>query len=298
MATARVWAAADDPARALALTREAHDFEPDAPGPALLAMELMAKQPQAESVVVRHLERQQSDSALRLAYARALMGAQRYGDAVSQLDRVTRERPEMAPPFLTLGALQLELRHFAQAETALERYLELTPPASAPAPATVEADDDEGDTRTDQGIVQAWLMLAQSAEQRGDFKAAEGWLTRIDDPKRALEVQTRRATLLARQGRVAEALETLRRAPERETGDARAKLVAEAGVLREVKRWGEAFEVLGAATQAFPDDPDLLYEQAMVAEKMDRMDEMARQQPYNLRNTHLIEHSGVQSLLL
>jgi hypothetical protein len=43
-------------------------------------------------------------------------------------------------------------------------------------------------------------------------------LGRIDDPKRALEVQTRRATLLARQGRVAEARDTVRRAPEREPG--------------------------------------------------------------------------------
>jgi hypothetical protein len=106
-----------------------------------------------------------------------------------------------------------------------------------------------------RAAVQAWLMMAQAAEQRGDFAAAEGWLGRIDDPKRALEVQTRLATLLARQGRVAEAREAVRRAPEREPGDARAKLVAEASVLREVKRWGDAFEVLGGAVQRFPGRP-------------------------------------------
>ncbi|MCA0244155.1 MAG: tetratricopeptide repeat protein [Proteobacteria bacterium] len=119
-------------------------------------------------------------------------------------------------------------------------------------------------------------MLAQAAEQRGDFAAAETWLGKIDDPRRALDVQTRRATLLARQGKLAEARQAVRLAPEREPGDARAKLVAEAGVLREVKRWGDAFEVLGDAAQRFPDDPDLLYEQAMVAEKLDRTDEMER----------------------
>jgi Flp pilus assembly protein TadD len=32
--------------------------------------------------------------------------------------------------------------------------------------------------------------------------------------------------------------------------------------------------VLGSAAKQFPDDPDLLYEQAMVAEKMDRVDDM------------------------
>jgi len=52
--------------------------------------------------------------------------------------------------------------------------------------------------------------------------------------------------------------------------------MAEAGVLRDVKHWKEAFEVLGSANQRFPGDADLLYEQAMMAEKLDRMDEMER----------------------
>jgi tetratricopeptide (TPR) repeat protein len=167
------------------------------------------------------------------------------------------------------------MRQPRPAEAALQRYLDLSAASDARPPAK-DDDDDDADDRPGQGRVQAWLMMAQAAEQRGDFAAAEGWLGRIDDPKRALEVQTRRATLLARQGRVAEARDTVRRAPEREPGDARAKLVAEASVLREVKRWGDAFEVLGGAVQRFPDDPDLLYEQAMVAEKMDRMDDMER----------------------
>jgi tetratricopeptide (TPR) repeat protein len=124
--------------------------------------------------------------------------------------------------------------------------------------------------------VQAWLMLAQSAEQRGDFKAAEAWLAKVDDPRRALEVQTRRASILARQGQLQQARELIRRTPERSAEDQRAKLVAEAGVLREVKHWREAFDVLGSANQRFADDADLMYEQAMMAEKIDRLDEMER----------------------
>ena len=46
--------------------------------------------------------------------------------------------------------------------------------------------------------------------------------------------------------------------------------------LRDVKRWREAAEVLGAASQRFPDDTDLIYEQAMVEEKLDHMAEMER----------------------
>jgi Flp pilus assembly protein TadD len=119
-------------------------------------------------------------------------------------------------------------------------------------------------------------MLAQVAEQRGDFTAAEGWLARVDDPQRAIEVQTRRAGLLARQGKVDQARSLIRAVPERNPADARAKLVAEAGVLRDVKRWQDAFDVMTTANQRFADDPDLLYEQSMFAEKLDRMDEMER----------------------
>jgi len=278
VASGRAWAAADDVEQALARARAAHAAEPRAPGPVLLALDLMAKRPAAEDIVRGHLQAGAVDPALRLAYARALMGAQRFVDATAQLERVTLDQPDFAPPYLTLGALHLELRQPAPAEVALQRYLALTATEGGGAPAAAAGDDeaDEDDDRSGQGRVQAWMMLAQTAELRGDFAAAEGWLGRIEDPKRALEVQTRRATLMARQGRVTEAREMVRRVPERETGDARAKLMAEAGLLREVKRWGEAFEVLGAAAQRFPDDSDLLYEQSMVAEKMGRVDEMER----------------------
>ncbi|MFO1326493.1 MAG: tetratricopeptide repeat protein [Rubrivivax sp.] len=278
VASGRAWLAADDADLALARAREAAAQDDSAVGPALLAIELMPRRPAAEELVRAQLQRSGTDPALRLAYVRALMSAQRYVDASAQLERVTTERPELPQPFLTLGALQLEMRHPKEAESALQRYLQLTDDGAGQRTASVADDDDdgEGDARPDQGRVQAWLMLAQAAEQRGDFGAAESWLARIDDPRRALDVQTRRATLLARQGRVAEAREVVRRTPERDGGDARAKLVAEASVLREVKRWGDAYEVLGGAAQRFPEDADLLYEQAMVAEKLDRVDDMER----------------------
>lgn len=279
VARGRAWLLAGDADRAWQLLQQARQQDPEATGPVLLALDLIARQPQAEAQVTDYLRRPDAEPQVRLAYVRLLMGAQRFAEAITQLEVVTRQRPAMAAPYLSLGALRVELRHPQQAEVALRRYLELAQaaatPAAAPAASSAEADDDDV-ARADQGVIQARLLLAQAAEQRQDFAAAESWLAQIDDPKRALEVQTRRATLMARQGRIAEAREVVRRAPEREAGDARAKLLAEAGVLREVKRWGDAYEVLGSAVQKFPEDTDLLYEQAMVAEKLERLDEMER----------------------
>jgi tetratricopeptide (TPR) repeat protein len=289
VASGRAWAAADDADRSLGLAREAHAADAAAPGPILLALDLMAKRPEAEELVRSRMKAETVEPAMRLAYVRVLMGTQRFVDAVAQLDRVALEQPDLPEPFLTLGALNLEMHQPELAEKALLRYVQLvqgpvatsspvpatSPSADAPAAADVDGPDSATSSQS-QGLVQAWLMLAQAAEQRRDYTAAENWLSKIEDPKRALEVQTRRATLLARQGRIADAREAIRQAPEREADDARAKLVAEAGVLREVKRWGDAFEVLEDAAQRFPNDPDVLYEQAMVADKMERMDDMER----------------------
>jgi tetratricopeptide (TPR) repeat protein len=267
VAQGRAWLEAKDPARALALAKEAQALDPAAPGPALLAMEMMREQPEAEALLKAYLAQPAAELAVRQAYARVLTSSQRYADAIAQLELAVKAQPQEPGPYLTLGALHLELKHPVEGEAALKRFVELATP-----PAGERAASDDG--RPDDRLEQAWLMLAQAAEMRGDFKAAEGWLARIADPERALDVQTRRATILAREGRLREARALIKALPERDAEEARAKLSAEAGMLREVKRWKEAYEVLGQAVQRFADDTELLYEQAMMAEKLDRLAEM------------------------
>ncbi|MBK9136033.1 MAG: tetratricopeptide repeat protein [Betaproteobacteria bacterium] len=279
VAQGRAWLAAGDAPRALALVREANTMEPAAPGPVLLAMEMMRSHPEAAGIVTAHMARSDVDPQMRLAYVRSLTDQQRYSEAVAQLEQAVKQQPQFAPAYITLGALQLELRNVREAEAALTRYIELVQAAGTSPPAGAGSDgdsDDEPAASPERGLVQAWLMLAQAAEQRGDFAAAERWLARIEDPRRALEVQTRRASILARQGKVREARELIRQAPERTTDDGRAKLVAEVGVLREVKDWRGAYDVLTQALRRQPDDSDLMYEQAMMAEKLERPDEMER----------------------
>ena len=296
--------------QALGLARAAQADDLAAPGPALLALEMLPATPGAETVVTDYLARPEAEPAVRMAYVRQLTQSQRYADAGRQLESLTTERPQIPEPWLMLGALRLELKQPRDAETALLKYVELAPASTAStaaggspdtaakpgaagagnaaskpvAPAAdssaaVDDDDDEisaGAGGSARDLTQAWLLLSQAAEQRGDVKAAEGWLAKVDNPQRALEVQTRRASLLARQGKIKEARAMIQAVPERTGDDARAKLMAEAQMLRDVKRWREAAEVLGMASQRFPDDVDLIYEQAMVEEKLDRMAEMER----------------------
>ncbi|MFO1217673.1 MAG: tetratricopeptide repeat protein [Burkholderiaceae bacterium] len=289
VAMARGWHAASNSGKALEFAEQAAADDPAAPGPYLLALDLMPQQPAAERIATQFLAQDKVDAPLRLAYVRALTQSQRYAEATQQLDIVTRAEPQLAAPWLTLGALRLDMRQFKEAEAALLRYTELAqkqPDAAA---------DDDGADGDDRGLTQAWLLLAQIAEQRGDLKAAEGWLAKIDDPKRALEVQSRRATLLARQGKLQQARELIRQVPERTEDEGRAKMLAEAQVLREVKRWREAAEVLAAANKRFTGDADLLYEQAMVEDKLDRHADMERllRQVIALKPDHAHAHNAL-----
>ena len=277
VAMGRAWWLAGDESRALQQAEQALADDPSAAGPVLLALDLMPTAPGAEKLVAGYLQRPGADVAVRMAYVRALSAAQRYVDAIAQLQVVTRNRPELPAPWLALGALQLELRQSRDAESSLQRFLAArSAAAAAPAIASDDDDDDDSSRGNDGGRTQAWLMLAQAADQRGDTQAANAWLDKIDDPQRALEVQTRRATLLARQGKLREARVMVQQVPERRPEDARAKLLAESQVLREVKQWNDAHAVLVSASERFPDDADLLYEQAMMAEKLLRIDEMER----------------------
>lgn len=282
VATGRGWLAAGDPGKALDLARRAQAAEPAAEGPALLALDLLPATPAAESVVQAQIAASPRNANVRLLYVRTLAAAQRLTDATAQLGALTRSDPGLAPPWLTLGALELELRHPKEASAALETYVRLVeggapvgigPTASI---ATLPEGDDETPTNAGTALTQAWLLLAQAAEQQQDFAGAERWLARIDNPRRALEVQARRASLLARQGKVNEARELIRRVPEQTAGDGRAKLLAETELLRDRKLWAEASTVMTQANTAYPDDVDLLYEQAMIEEKQSRLDDMER----------------------
>lgn len=282
--------AAGDVARANELAKTSHAQDPASELPALLALELMGKLPSAESLVQSHLQAKPASNGIRLMYARVLNGGQRYADALPQLEAVTKS--DNAPPgaWLMLGALHLELKHPREATAALQQFVQRTE-SLPPTPSVQVAQDDEEDivvSSPDRGLTQAYLLLSRAAEQQRDYTAAEAWLAKVTDAQQALEVQAHRATLLAKQGKVKEARDLIRNVPEKSPEDLRAKLLAEAQLLREVKQWDETNKVLAVANQKFPDDPDLLYEQSLMLEKLNRVDEMERllRKVIQLKPTH------------
>lgn len=264
-AVARMRLLAGEPSSALMAIQRAQMFEPQMQEAAMLALELMTlKLPQAQAQVKKYLDSSpQALPELRMGYARALIDAQRYPEAGMQLKIVTREKPDFAEAWLVWGALLLSDNQLANAKAVFLRFVELSGNQTRPA-------------QFGRSLTQAYLSLAQIADKQKDFAAAEGWLRKIEDGQEMLQVQARRASILAQQGELAQARELIAQVPERGPKDARMKLVAELELLRERKQYQLAYDVLVKALVQFPLDPDLLYDQAMAAEKLNRLDEMER----------------------
>lgn len=262
-AVGRLRLAAGDPAGALEAAKRGQAINARAEGPALLGLELMEpKQPQAEALVRKYLDGKPLPE-LRMGYARALLDSQRYAEASQQMLMVTAEKPELAEAWLVLGTLQVQDNQTDAAEVSLKRYVDL-------------AQAQRGGEERSRGLAQAYLALSQIAEKRKDFALAGAWLDRIDNAQDLVSAQNRRASILARQGKMAEARALLRGLPERNPADARMKLMAEVQLLREAKQYKPAYELLAEASAKDPKDTDLLYDQAMLAEKLGNLGEMER----------------------
>ena len=87
---------------------------------------------------------------------------------------------------------------------------------------------------------------------------------------------TRRASLLARQGNLDEARSLIQAWPTRNPAGARSKLLAEVHLLRDNGRAAAAYELLTQAIRNDPSDLDLLYDQALLAEKLRDYENMER----------------------
>ena len=138
-------------------------------------------------------------------------------------------------------------------------------------------------TRKDPKLADAWLVLGSLQFEQGQDKEAEAALakyvslatqTPTDTSTRGLnQAQTRRAALLARQGKMGEARDLIHQIPANNVDEQRSRLLAEVQLLREHRQWQAAFDLLAANSG---DDTDLIYEQAMLAEKLNKLDDMEK----------------------
>jgi tetratricopeptide (TPR) repeat protein len=277
---ARLLSSAEQHDKALELAQLAHTQDPKSQEPAVLALELMPSTPQSEALIKDFLKNQPQATPLRVAYARALTTQQRYTEALEQFQAAAQRDPRLASVWLGQGALYLELRQPAETTRVVNIYLQKVTKgeiSTAPAASALEADDEDSQASTPAAnTTTAYFLLSKAAQQQRDFVSAKNWLEKITDPGRAMDVLLRRATIMAEQGQLDKAIQMVRQAPSNSPDAPRDKINIETQLLTNAKQWSTAETVLDKANERFPNDADFLYQQSMLLEKINRIDDMEK----------------------
>ena len=190
---------------------------------------------------------------VRLAYARILVSEKYYEEARVEFRRLLAANPDSPEMLYAVGILSLQVNDSTEAEQQLKRYVEIG----------------RGDVNP------ARFYLGQIAEQAKRPDEAIGWYDQVAAGEHATQARVRAAQVLLRQNKLDEARARLAAARGPSPDDSRL-VVAEAQLLRDVGRHADAYAFLTKILEARPDDPDVLYETALAAEKLGYLDVMER----------------------
>ena len=186
---------------------------------------------------------------MRLGYARLLVDLKQWDKAREQFKRVVSANPRDADAVFTVALLAMQVDDLGEAEKYLQRTLELQP---------------END--------QARLYLGQIAEQRKRYDDAIQWYGEVESDEYRFDAQARLGVVLAHQGKLEQARAHLQALDPKTEAQRVQVALAEEQILRDAHQYKEAFDVLTTALGELPNNTDLLYARALVAEKLDRID--------------------------
>ncbi len=186
---------------------------------------------------------------VRMQLGRELAAERKLAEAREQFreaEKLTKSDPQAA---YAIGLLSLQLEEYLEAQVAFTRALK-------------------------QGYrepTSIYLGLGQAAEGMKRYEEAIGWYQKVEagDWVRA---QLKIATLIARQQGLAAGREYLQRIEARSEDDSIQMIQVEAQLLRDAKAWNETYEMLSHAVAKYPNSFELLYDRAMAAERIDRLD--------------------------
>jgi tetratricopeptide (TPR) repeat protein len=184
------------------------------------------------------------------ALAQLYVEAKRYGDARAIFQRLWDADKSAREFEFAIAALSVQMKDWDAAETLLQ--------------------DLKSVGYGENGVVE--FYLAQVAEESGRLDVAIERYAALPEGARAWQGKLRVAAIMGKQGHVDGARRYLHALPAVTLEQKVQVTQTEAQVLRDAGEYAVAFTVLTQALDAHPDEPDLLYDTAMVAEKIDKLD--------------------------
>ncbi len=247
---------ADDIQLSQSESRAALTLKPELEIAALFQAQALQRRSNAEALTFfeGYLKRFPKANDVRLNYARLLVTEARQADARAQFEMLIAVAPKNPDLAMTVAMLALQSNDLDAAEKHLNGAL-----------AAGHKDSDL-----------IWLSLGQIAEERKHYDEALKWYGGITGGDRYMGAQARYSGVLVKQGKMDEARKHLQSITPRNDAQRIQLVQAEANLLRESQAYQDAYNLLGKSLEGAPDSVDLLYDQAMIAEKIERFDVLER----------------------
>ncbi|BBJ00076.1 hypothetical protein FGKAn22_17680 [Ferrigenium kumadai] len=247
-AVAQLAQLAGDNPLALNEIREARKLRPEWDMAVSLEAQLLMKDSPREGLEVlhRYLSGNPQAREIRLQYARALLEQKQYRESRDEFQRLAQDNPDSPELAFAIALISLQMNDLKGAEAQLKLALE------------------KG--KKDQDSVQYYL--GQLGEAKEDEDEALAHYREVKGGEYLFASQLRVAYLLSKRGKLDEALEFLHRAQAVDNQQRVQLLLIEAQLLREAQRIEDAYQVLQQGLEKLPNHPDLLYETAMLADKL------------------------------
>ncbi len=287
MVVAQAAQAAGDKTNAVEEARAAVRLQPDSEAATIMLAQFQQfdNPKEADAVLSGFIARNPKSVQMRLGYARFLNGEKRFDESATQLARVRKDAANEPETIYSLGLLAYQANKPQDAEAYFKRFVDLRVPAKkTKAPVVAEDDVDGADDAADavetvddsagpgRGPDRAYLYLAQIAEDAKDYPRALGWLDKVGAGAEFGNARIRRALILAHQGKLDIARNELHALPIGSPAQATQLALAEAQMLRDADQNQAAYDFLGGAIEKAPNNPDLLYDYGMTAEKLGRFE--------------------------
>ena len=250
---------AEQPEKAAAEARAAVRLSPNSEDIVVGAARILGGMPKTvdEAIEVLTALVKRQPKALEGYFALGRLQFQKGQNEQAQLtfEAALKQEPQSPTLILALAQIALQGKHPKLAQTYLLRYIDL--------PDSVVRDNNL-----------AYSFLGQIAEDQKDFGVAKDWYAKVGPGEQYVTAVTRQALMMGRTGQIEQARVLLKSIPSTSNKDRITLVTGEAQMLREAKRYNDAFLVLDEAVAKTRSTPDFLYDHALAAEKIDKLDLM------------------------
>jgi len=185
-----------------------------------------------------------------LLYARILLEQKKYAESRAEFEHLLNAHPENADLAFAVAMLSLEMGELDVAESGLRQAL--------------------ANGKKDEGTV--YYYLGQLGEAKKSIEDALQNYSKVQDGEYVFPARLRIAYLLYRAGKLESARDYLHQTVAQNNQQRVQLILAEAMILRDAKQFEAAYQVLTQGLEKLPNHPELLYDTAMLAEKVGKRD--------------------------